>query len=68
MTEKQALALINRKVKLLGGKKQAALLIGIDHSHLCSVLNGSRIIPRYVAVWAGLKETKTISRTYEVMQ
>ena len=66
MTEKQALALINRKVAQAGGKKAASYSIGIDHSHLCSVLKGTRGIPRYLAVWAGLVEKKAIIRTYEV--
>jgi hypothetical protein len=67
MTEKQALALINRKVTQAGGKKAASYVIGIDHSHLCSVLKGTRGIPRYLAVWAGLVERKQIIRTYEVV-
>jgi hypothetical protein len=66
MTEKQALALINRRVMQAGGKKAASYAIGIDHSHLCSVLKGTRGIPRYLAVWAGLVEKKAIVRTYEV--
>ena len=69
MNEKQAVALIARKIKKgYPSLQDAADDILIDYSLLAGILRGKRKLTADLAEWAGLKVNKKITYSYEVMQ
>lgn len=67
MNHKQALKIVNLRVRReYKSLSDAAEGIGIDYSHLAAMLRGAKPLTGRMAKWAGLKEIKTINRTYEV--